>query len=253
MIHDRSVEVLSDADALADTAAARFVATAETAIRTRGEFIVALSGGETPRRAYQRLAREPFASRVSWPQVQVLWGDERCVPPDHAESNYRMAREALLDQVAVPAVNVHRIHGEDDPAVAAARYEATLRAVLRTPVGPPRTRIDLLLLGLGEEGHTASLFPGGAAVREPTRWVVAEYVPALSTWRITLTLVLINAAAAVLFLVSGSRKAGIVRQVLASPAGAGPQLPAQAVAPVPGEVRWLIDSAAAAELRRGSA
>lgn len=244
----RSVEVLPDADALAEAAAARFAAAAETAIRARGEFIVALSGGETPRRTYQRLTRKPWASAISWSQVQVLWGDERCVPPDHPESNYRMAREALLDRVAIPAAHVHRIHGEDDPAVAASRYEDELHQLLR----PPTARMDLVFLGLGAEGHTASLFPGGAAIHESKRWVVAEYVPAHSSWRVTQTLVPINAAAEVVFLVSGSGKAGIVRRVLEDPTGPGGELPAQAVAPGQGNVRWMLDAAAAAELGKGS-
>src|SRR6058998_2527552 len=144
--------VLPSAAALADAAAGRFITAAEDAIASHGQFIVALSGGSTPRAAYLRLGTEALVSRVMWSRVQVLWGDERCVPPDHGESNYRMARETLLDRVPVPAANVHRIHGEDDPAAAAALYEATLRALLKTPAGPPRAapgaRIDLVLLGL---------------------------------------------------------------------------------------------------------
>jgi len=137
------VEVLPSAGALADVAAGQFVAAAGDAIHARGAFVVALSGGSTPRRTYERLAMEPLGSRVMWSRVQVLWGDERCVPPDHGESNYRMARETLLDHVPVPAANVHRIHGEDDPAAAAALYEATLRALLKTPAGPPRGRASI--------------------------------------------------------------------------------------------------------------
>ncbi len=184
-------------------------------------------------------------SSVMWSRVQVLWGDERCVPPHHAESNYRMARETLLDRVPVPAANVHRIHGEDDPASAAKAYEATLRALLRRPAA---ARIDLILLGLGEDGHTASLFPGSAAVHEQTRWVMAAHAAAGSMWRITLTPAVINAAAEVLFLVSGAAKAGILRRVLEGPRR--PQsLPAQAIAPTNGRVRWCVDAAAAAELQ----
>src|SRR5437879_1028111 len=247
--------VLPSAAALADATAARFVAAAEDAIASRGQFIVALSGGSTPRDTYRQLATEALVSRVMWSRVQVLWGDERCVPPDHMESNYRMARDTLLDRVPVPAANVHRIHGEDDPAAAAALYEATLRALLKTPAGPPRTapgaRIDLVLLGLGDDGHTASLFPGSAAAHEQTRWVMAEYAAAASLWRVTLTLAVINAAAEVLFLVSGGAKEGGVRRVLEGPYR--PQeLPAQAIAPSNGRVRWCVDAAAAAELGKGS-
>ena len=236
--------VLPSAAALADATAARFVAAAEDAIASRGQFIVALSGGSTPRDTYRQLATEALVSRVMWSRVQVLWGDERCVPPDHVESNYRMARETLLDRVPVPAENVHRIRGEDDPATAAGVYEATLRALLRTPAG---ARIDLVLLGLGEDGHTASLFPGSATAREQTRWVMAARAAAASMWRITLTPAVINAAAEVLFLVSGGAKAGILRRVIEGPCR--PQeLPAQAIAPSNGRVRWCVDAAAAADL-----
>ena len=236
--------VLPSAAALADATAARFVAAAEDAIASRGQFIVALSGGSTPRDTYRQLATEALVSRVMWSRVQVLWGDERCVPPDHMESNYRMARDTLLDRVPVPAGNVHRILGEDAPTSAAEAYEATLRALLRTPAG---ARIDLVLLGLGEDGHTASLFPGSAAVHEQTRWVMAARAPAASMWRITLTPAVINAAAEVLFLVSGGAKAAILRRVLEGPRR--PQeLPAQAIAPSNGRVRWCVDAAAAADL-----
>jgi 6-phosphogluconolactonase len=236
------VAVLPSAAALADAAAGRFVAAAADAINSRGQFTVALSGGSTPRDTYRRLATEALVSKVMWSRVQVLWGDERCVPPDHVESNYRMVRERLLDRVPVPAANVHRIHGEDDPATAAEAYEATLRALLPTPA-----RIDLVLLGLGEDGHTASLFPGSAAVHEQTRWVMAAHAPAASMWRITLTPAVINAAVEVLFLVSGGAKAGILRRVLEGPRRPE-ELPAQAIAPSNGRVRWCVDAAAAADL-----
>lgn len=245
--------VLPDADGLADEAADRFVVAAALAIEARGRFVVALAGGETPRGAYQRLAAEPRRSRVAWSRVVVLWGDERCVPPDARGSNYRMVREALLDHVAVRQENVHRIHGEEDPATAAARYEATLRGVLGTPAGPPRagagTGIDLVILGLGADGHTASLFPGSAASREQTRWAVAEYAPAVAMWRISLTTGVINAAADVTFIVSGSAKAEILARVR-GPAPAGAALPAQLITPSDGRLRWLVDAAAAARLQR---
>src|SRR5213593_123751 len=234
--------VLPSAAALAEAAAGRFVAAARDAIASRGQFIVALSGGSTPRGTYLQLGTEGLVSRVMWSRVQVLWGDERCVPPRDVESNYRMARETLLDRVPVPAANVHRIHGEEDPVVAAEAYETTLRALLRTPA-----RIDLVLLGLGEDGHTASLFPGRAAVHEQTRWAMVTQAAAPSMWRITLTPPVINAAAEVLFLVSGGAKAGILRRVLEGPRR--PQeLPAQAIAPSNGRARWCVDAAAAADL-----
>jgi len=250
------LEVLPTASLVAEAAARRFVATANDAIRSRGEFVVALSGGSTPRSMYARLAAEPAASNVNWSRVQVLWGDERCVPPDHAASNYRMAREALLDHVPIPAANVHRIRGEDDPAAAATAYERMIRGVLRTPIGPPRgppeARIDLVLLGLGVDGHTASLFPCAVAVHDSPSWVRAEYAQAVSAWRVTLTPVIINAAAVVAFVVTGDAKATIVRKVLEGPHRPH-ELPAQLIAPAAGHVLWFVDAPAAAALRGSTA
>jgi 6-phosphogluconolactonase len=236
--------------ALVQAAAERFVSSAAAALRASGRFAVALSGGSTPTSLYALLAKHAYATRIDWSRVQVFWGDERCVPPASLMSNYRMAREALLDHVPVPHENVHRIRGEDAAAAAAAAYERELRDVFRTPQGAPmpRGRFDLVLLGLGGDGHTASLFPGQAAVSETERWVVAEYVPKVSMWRVTLTPVLINAAAEVVFLVSGREKAATLRRVLDGPYQPG-ALPAQAIAPRGGQLRWLVDAAAAANLQ----
>lgn len=247
----RIVLPLPTPEALAEDAAERFARAASDAIESHGEFVVALSGGATPRGLYARLAAPPYASTVPWPRVQVLWSDERCVGPDQAASNYRMAREALLDHVPVGVDNVHRIRGEDVPALAAEAYEQTLRTVLRTPHGPPRAtpgaRIDLILLGLGEDGHTASLFPGPIEVPDGDPWVVARYHAADALWRVTLTPVLINAAAEVMFLVSGEAKAAIVRRVLEGPRRPE-ELPAQLIAPGGGRLTWLLDRAAARDL-----
>jgi len=243
--------VLPTAAALAEDAAHRFAAAARDAVQSRGQFVVALSGGATPRGLYARLAAPPYASTVPWSQVQVLWGDERCVAPDEPTSNYRMVREALLDHVPIPAENVHRMRGEGVPAEAAQAYERTLRTVLRTPRGPPRevpgARIDLILLGLGDDGHTASLFPGAVDVPDGEAWVVARYHVPTSLWRVTLTPVLINAAAEILFLVSGEGKAAIVHRVLEGPRRPS-GLPAQLIAPTSGRLRWLLDAAAARDL-----
>lgn len=242
--------VLPTAEALAEAAAQRFADAASDAVQSHGEFVVALSGGATPRGLYARLAAPPYAATLPWSLVQFVWGDERCVAPNQAASNYRMAREALLDHVPIRAENVHRIRGEDAPALAAQAYERTLRTVLRTPRGPPRetpgARIDLVLLGLGDDGHTASLFPG-AHDAPGEAWVVARYHEASSQWRVTLTPVLINAAAEVLFLVSGEAKAAIVRRVFEGPRQ--PQaLPAHLIAPAGGRMLWLLDAAAARDL-----
>ncbi len=236
-------------------AAEVFIRRAAEAIRSSGRFCVALSGGSTPRGLYALLAAEPDAARVDWPRVHVFWADERCVPPSDPASNHRMARELLLDRVPVPGSNVHRIRGEDDPAEAAAAYERELREAFSTPAGPPRPapgrRFDLVLLGLGDDGHTASLFPGRAALEETTRWVIAHHVAAVAAWRITLTPPVINAAADVVFLVSGREKAAILQRVIEGPYRPA-ELPAQRVAPRDGCLRWLADAAAARDLHGAS-
>ncbi|MGH7620930.1 MAG: 6-phosphogluconolactonase, partial [Gemmatimonadaceae bacterium] len=200
---------------------------------------------------FELLAREPVVSRIQWSRVHVVWCDERCVPPSDAESNYRLARETLLEHVPVPAANIHRVRGEDDPAAAAASYERVLRALLNTPEGPPSTRsgrrIDLALLGIGDNGHTASIFPRSAAVDESVHWAMAERVDAEPPWRVTLTAPVLNAAAEAVFIVSGSGKASVMKQVLDGPRQPR-ELPAQLIAPVSGQLRWLVDAAAAAQL-----
>jgi 6-phosphogluconolactonase len=240
-----SVEVHPSAELAAEAAAGRFVAAAAHALRSRGTFIVALSGGQTPRRLYELLATPRLAARVDWSRVQVCWGDERCVPPDSAQSNYRMAREALLSRVPLPAANVHRIHGEDAPEGEARRYDELLRRLLRGA----GSRLDLVLLGLGTDGHTASLFPGATSVHDSARWVVPAFSEAHAQWRVTLTPRLINAAAEVMFLVWGADKAGTVASVLEGPRTPH-DLPAQLIAPVDGETVWILDRGAAAPLRR---
>lgn len=238
-------------DALAAAAAERFAAAAEEAIAARGRFVVALSGGTTPRQLYERLAAEPHAAVVDWPRVHVFWTDERAVPPEHPASNYRMARDALLARVPLRPELIHRIHGEADPEVAAAEYERTLRATFDTPTGPPRSvagaRFDLVLLGLGEDGHTASLFPGRASIHERVLWAIADWVPATPAGRVTLTPPVLAAAADLLFLVTGREKAAALRRVLRGPSTPD-LLPAQVVARRNDCVRFLVDAESAAEL-----
>ncbi len=187
---------------------------------------------------------------MEWKHVEIFWGDERCVPPDHQESNYRMARDALLDRTPMSEARVHRIHGEDDPAAAAVAYERELRTAFATPAGPPRhgpgSHFDLVLLGIGEDGHTASLFPRSAALRENEHWVVAAQ-DAGSMWRITLTPPVINAADEVIFLVTGMKKAAILRRVIDGP-GEPELIPALVVAPRAGRLRWMMDAEAAIDL-----
>jgi 6-phosphogluconolactonase len=236
--------VLPTREAAVAAAADAVVSAAKAAIAASGRFLLVLSGGSTPKALYALLAGPSCASRVDWSRTHVFWGDERCVPPTDAGSNFRMAREALLDHVPLPAEQIHRMRGEDDPARAAAAYEATLRGTFSDGVA----RFDLVLLGMGDNGHTASLFPGLAAVREASRWVVAEYVPEVSMWRLTLTPPALNAAARVVFLVVGADKAAMLKRVLQGPRDPN-LLPAQAITPTAGaEIAWILDRGAAASL-----
>lgn len=239
--------MVPDAAALAGMAAERIAKLAEEAVARAGRFAVALAGGSTPQGLYARLASESYRARVPWPETEVFWGDERCVPPEHPESNYRMAAEALLRHVPIRPGQIHRMRGEDpDPTRAAAEYDALLRETFGVAPGVP-PRFDLVLLGLGADGHTASLFPGSPALRETERLAVAVFVERLGAARLTLTLPVLNAAAAVVFLVSGGDKAEVLRAVLEGAPGAEP-LPAQLVHPPAGTVTWLVDAAAASLL-----
>ena len=235
----REIVVLTDLAALAQAAADRFVSIAAHAIATNGRFTVALSGGSTPRALYAVLIDR---LSIDWPRVHVFWGDERCVPPDQPDSNYGMAWQTLLSKVNVPEANVHRIKGELDPDQAALEYEAELRRVF-VPALPLPPRFDLILLGMGAEGHTASLFPGTAAIHEQERWVVAHHVEQLKTNRITLTPPVLNQAVQVIFMVAGADKASALQAVLYGEYDPD-RYPAQIVSPTNGQLTWLIDRAA---------
>lgn len=205
-------------------------------------FAIGLSGGSTPRALYETMARRQ--SELDWKAIHLFWGDERCVPPDHPDSNYRMAYESLIQHVPIPTENVHRIRGEDDPQAAAEAYETELRAFLGE-----YPRFSLLLLGLGDDGHTASLFPGTAAIHESQKRVIAHYVEKLNAWRITLTPAAINAPHDVMFLVVGSSKASALKQVLEGEKQ--PDVyPAQIVNPFLGRVYWFVDVSAASLLEK---
>jgi 6-phosphogluconolactonase len=237
------------------SAAADFIAdSAEQAIGARGRFTIALSGGHTPEPVYARLAIPAYRDRFEWSKVQVFFGDERCVPPDDPRSNYHMVKTALFDQVPLPEVNIHRIRGEESPEQAAADYTRVLQDSFGGKAatgGPPPEGFDLVLLGMGENGHTASLFPGLAAVTETVHWVMAQYVEVVGMWRITLTPVVINAARQVAFLVSGAQKAKMLHQVLEGPYRPL-VLPSQIIEPTQGKLHWLVDEPAAVKLRRAS-
>jgi 6-phosphogluconolactonase len=225
-------------EALYDRAAERVAEIGTEAIRDRGRFLVALSGGETPLPVYERLASLPYARRPDWSAVDVFWTDERCVPASDARSNVRAAQEALLDQVSIPADRIHRIDGERRPLDAADAYELVLREVLGK-----EGRLDLILLGMGADGHTASLFPRHQALTEADRWVVPVHASADPPWRVTMTLPLINAARHVLFLVTGTEKAHAVRDL-----EVGKSLPASMVQPAHGSLAILVDAEAASLL-----
>ena len=205
---------------------------ARQAIGERNEFRIALSGGNTPRPVYARLAA---ANDVPWDLVRITFGDERCVPPDDPESNFRMARETLLAPAAVPEKSILRMRGEIDPQIAAQEYQDELDRIA-SERSEPIYRHDLILLGLGDDGHTASLFPGTAALEEMTRRVVANFVPKLNAWRLTFTFPLINHARHVCFLVNANKQAKLIDRVI----NGDPQFPASRVNPFAGELTWII-------------
>jgi 6-phosphogluconolactonase len=239
--------VYKDAEELARAGAQLFVDEAAEAIRERGRFRIALSGGSTPRRVYELLATPAFNSRVDWNQVDLFWGDERYVPADAPDSNYRMAAQALLDHVPVPPANVHRVRTEvSPPAAAAGAYEDEIRKVFQESASVPY--FDLIYLGLGTNGHTASLFPHRPSLHERSRLVVADFVAEVNSWRITMTLPLLNHGRIVAFSIEGAAKAEVLRDILLG--SRDPErLPAQLVSPQ-GELLWMVDAAAAALVSR---
>jgi 6-phosphogluconolactonase len=237
------VYVYPDVGALNEAGASEFARVAREAVATRGRFSVALAGGSTPKGIYIQIAANDGnpSDRLPWERIHVFFGDERCVPPDHADSNFRMASETLLARVPLPPANVHRLLGEDDPAAAVAKAERDLQEYFGFGAGPPR--FDLILLGLGADGHTASLFPETEALRETARPVFANWVPKLNTHRLTLTFPVVNNGVEVVFLVAGTEKTKMLRETL-QPSEDGPAHPALSVRPTLGRLLWLVDEAA---------
>ncbi len=239
-------QVFPDRDSLIEGAARYIADHATQAISARGSFHIALSGGNTPKPIYARLAAAPYLTGIDWSRVQIYFGDERCVPPEDPRSNYHMARTALLDHVPLPADNIHRIRGEESPERAAELYLAELQKAFGS--GAAASSFDLVLLGMGDNGHTASIFPGLPAVTEQSRWVMAQYVEVMEMWRVTLTPVVINAAREVAFLVSGADKAEMLSKVVD-----GPRqpivLPSQSIKPAGDGLCWLLDAPAASLLK----
>lgn len=238
---ERRLHIHTDSAALAHAVAVRCAELARTAQTDHGAFHVALAGGSTPRLLYRLLATEQRA-HIDWTRTQIYFGDERCVAPDHPDSNYAMAHEALLRHVEIPPAQIHRIEAEDpDPHAAARRYADLLHRRLPRPHGTGQ--FDLVLLGLGPDGHIASLFPDTAILDEHRAWVAAVHVDKLQAWRISLTYPVINAARHVALLVAGDNKAAIIRDVIGKPDAAA-RYPAGRLRPA-GELEWYIDHAAA--------
>ena len=243
------VTVVAEGSALARAAADRFAAAVAKAVAARGEAFVALSGGTTPKQMGTLLAREPFRSSVPWDKVQIFWGDERWVPLASPESNAGEAKRGFLDLVEIPTKNVHPWDtNADSPEAAATAFESTLRRVFDLPGGVPR--FDLVLLGMGDDGHTASLFPGTEALSADARLAVANFVPKLDAERLTLTAPVLSAGREIIFLVGGPGKAETLERVLDGPAMPD-ELPAQRIRPThpDGSLSWLVDEDAASQLR----
>jgi 6-phosphogluconolactonase len=249
------LNILDTPEALAERVAVDFAALVTETLASQEKFSVALAGGQTPKQFYARLAKEPYKSSIPWSRLWFFWGDERCVPKEHIDSNFRMAAEALLQFVPVPSSHVMRMRGEDPPPQAAQDYEKALRSFFRDAGLWPR--FDLILLGLGPDGHTASLIPGSPAVSNHVteqieerriqdtssgmpqpRWVVHNVVRALQTVRLTFTYPVINQASHIWFLVTGAKKADVFAQVQKGP---NPDYPASLVQPVSGNLRWYVD------------
>lgn len=235
---DVSIRVTANIQALATEAAHRIQEAALSAIQSQGVFTIALSGGSTPRTLYHLLAGEPCRSAINWSKVRFYFGDERCVPPDHPDSNYGMAEKALLSQLPIPRQNIHRMRGEIEPMAAAAEYEA----LLEKDFGDGG--LDMILLGMGDDGHTASIFPESPAVLETKHRCVAIHVPKLKSWRITMTAPFINRAGHILILAAGSSKARRLHEVLEGPRDPM-RLPIQLIHPFNGRLNWILDAEAA--------
>ncbi len=237
-----------DAGALARRAAQYFVEMAEEAVDARGRARIAISGGSTPKAAFALLGDrgQPWRGRMPWDKLELYWVDERCVPPDDPDSNYHMTREALLGEVPLSPDQIHRMEGELEPEEAAARYESELRNSFRLE-GAELPRFDLIALGMGPDGHTASLFPHTEALHERNRLVIANHVVNKDAWRITLTWPVINRANSVFFLIGGEDKAKILNEVLTGPKDAD-RLPSQLIWPVSGILTLILDKSAAALL-----
>jgi 6-phosphogluconolactonase len=243
-----TVKVSPSAAEVALATAKLFADAVSAAVVSRGLARVAISGGSTPKAVFELLANpsQPFLTTVPWSKLQLFWVDERCVPPEHAESNYGMTKAAMLDKVPLPAENIHRMEGELDPEEASSRYESEIRNTFRLE-GAETPTFDLILLGLGPDGHTASLFPHTDGLHEMSRICFANHVPQKDVWRLTLTWPVITQGRAVAFLIEGADKAEVIRTVFTG-AYDPETYPAQLIRPANGKLTLLLDAAAAADL-----
>lgn len=232
------IKIVPDLPPLYRAGADEFTHCAREAISARGRFAVALSGGSTPKGVYSLLAQ---VNDLPWDKIHLFFGDERHVPPDHPDSNYRMTNESLLSKISIPQQNVHRMAAELDAGQAASKYQAELRDFFQPPPGE-WPRFDLIMLGMGPDGHTASLFPGSAALNENSRWVVANWVEKFQAYRLTFTFPVINHASEIMFLVAGEDKSQVLQEVLQ---GKTEAYPCQRVKPLNGRLLWIVDKAAA--------
>jgi 6-phosphogluconolactonase len=233
------VLVFEDLETLSRAAAQLFHSLSRAAIVEHGRFVVALSGGSTPRRLYELLGSSPYQTTIDWRRTHLFWADERCVPPDRPESNYALLRDSLLLHLPLPMSNVHRVEGEADPGEAARKYEQSIKDFYGTRI----PAFDLIMLGVGEDGHTASLFPGSSALQETARIAVPVYLEKSKMNRVTLTLPIINHSSHVLFLATGKAKARVVNNILN--AGNSEGYPAGLVRPESGTLEWFLDREAA--------
>ena len=246
-----TIRTFPDAEAVSRGASEEFVRCAREAIAARGRFTVTLSGGSTPKRMFEMLAELPCRDQVEWAKVHIFWGDERSVPPDHRDSNYRMAHEAMLTRLPIPVLQIHRIEAErTDRDVAARDYQAAIARTFGVDANGEPPAFDLVLLGMGPDGHTASLFPGTTALAETKRWVVVNFVPKFNTDRVTLTTTILNKAKQVLFLVAGADKTEPLFEVLEGPPDPV-RLPSQLIKPTTGTLVWFVDRLAVAKLTTG--
>lgn len=245
----REVRCLDDPQALCEAAADEIAAASARAIDARGVFRIALSGGSTPCRLHRTLTSDPYREKIAWDRIEFYFGDERTVHPDHSDSNYRMARDTLLTELDIDPTKIHRMHAEQRNLEAAARnYEEEMASDFSIPTMGPPPRFDLILLGMGADGHTASLFPDTTALLETERWVVGNEVPKLGCSRMTFTFPLINAAEQVIFLISGESKAPALVEILEGPLDVS-RLPSQGINPVNGSLLILIDEASGRQLQ----